>query len=149
MFLAASPYSSHRALALSISFVVMVMILATVVAKFKIDITLFLRDTLGCHSSISGTLLLLTNSNYINCMLACCDDSCCFLLRWKESRRLFDVLQEWHGGGTERAWETVAEECFGGDVWLHTLSLWTWRPTRERYEFEKKGNNMHLKVLLK
>uniref|UniRef100_A0A3Q4BSJ3 Interleukin 18 receptor 1 n=1 Tax=Mola mola TaxID=94237 RepID=A0A3Q4BSJ3_MOLML len=49
-----SPSPSYCSLALSVISIVMVMVLATTVfVKFKINITLFLRDTLGCHSSIS------------------------------------------------------------------------------------------------
>ncbi|XP_073320953.1 interleukin-1 receptor accessory protein-like [Pagrus major] len=48
------PRPSYGSLALGIVCTVVVMVLTVVIyVKFKIYITLFLRDTLGCHSSIS------------------------------------------------------------------------------------------------
>ncbi|XP_068586732.1 interleukin-18 receptor 1-like [Cebidichthys violaceus] len=52
--LAQKPRPSYVSLALSIVGVVVVMVLTVVIyVRFKINITLFLRDTLSCHSSIS------------------------------------------------------------------------------------------------
>ncbi|KAA8595858.1 hypothetical protein FQN60_011149 [Etheostoma spectabile] len=52
--LAQKPRPSYLSLALGIVGVVVVMVLTVVIyVRFKINITLFLRDTIGCHSSTS------------------------------------------------------------------------------------------------
>ncbi|XP_034730484.1 interleukin-1 receptor-like 1 isoform X2 [Etheostoma cragini] len=52
--LAQKPRPSYLSLALGIVSVVVVMVLTVVIyVRFKINITLFLRDTIGCHSSTS------------------------------------------------------------------------------------------------
>ncbi|XP_056268908.1 interleukin-18 receptor 1-like isoform X5 [Pseudoliparis swirei] len=52
--LAQKAHPSYVSLALAVVGVMVVMVLAVVIyVRFKMNITLFLRDTLGCHSSIS------------------------------------------------------------------------------------------------
>ncbi|XP_028438032.1 interleukin-18 receptor 1-like isoform X2 [Perca flavescens] len=52
--LAQKPRPSYLSLALSVVGIVVVMVLTVVIyVRFKINITLFLRDTIGCHSSTS------------------------------------------------------------------------------------------------
>ncbi|TNN74492.1 Interleukin-1-binding protein [Liparis tanakae] len=52
--LAQKAHTSYVSLALAVGGVMVVMVLAVVIyVRFKINITIFLRDTLGCHSSIS------------------------------------------------------------------------------------------------
>ncbi|KAF1392675.1 hypothetical protein PFLUV_G00030520 [Perca fluviatilis] len=52
--LAQKPRPSYLSLALGVVGIVLVMVLTVVIyVRFKINITLFLRDTIGCHSSTS------------------------------------------------------------------------------------------------
>ncbi|XP_049910272.1 interleukin-18 receptor 1-like isoform X2 [Epinephelus moara] len=52
--LAQKPRPSYVSLAVAFSSITVVMVLTVLIyVRFKIDITLFLRDTLGCHSSTS------------------------------------------------------------------------------------------------
>lgn len=157
------PTASPLAISLTLSIIIVVIaVTAVIYIKFKMDISLFLRDTLGCYHSTSGGIYIFSHVFWIafvwqlhvffhNYMIEAASQwwfclyqdvdkviPCWCLLRWKEPRCLFDVLQEWHRGRTEWTWQKRAEECFGRQIWLQSLSLWPWRLTRERYVF-----NMH------
>lgn len=51
-------------------------------------------------------------------------------LRWEELRCLFDVLREQHR--TKWKGQKIAGGHFGRRIWLQSLSLWSWCPTRGR-----------------
>lgn len=98
--------------------------------KCKINITLFVRDTLGCYRSSSG-LLFSFHRLWTPVTVPLIFFS--FFFRWEDLRCVFDVLQEQHGSWTGWGWENIAEDNFGGQIWLPTLSLWSRRLTRELY----------------
>lgn len=122
-FLTAAPLPPcYRSLALSIVSIVSFTIFVIIVyVKFKIDMVLFLRDTLGCRRSSSGTCWAtrVASARYF-CLF--CTKSCCCLLRRKDLRCLFDVLQEPHRCGTEWTGQKFPKECFGRKIWLLSLS---------------------------